>query len=73
MAKGQRIQTDAGQVDWPRLEVEVVQKVRLLRAAWECSQREAPPKVHAKLVRDLYVPCVSLLAKFCASVEEKDA
>ena len=73
MAKGRRNQTDASQVDWPSLEVEVVQKIRLLRAAWECSQRDAPAEVHAKMVQDLYLPCVRLLGEFCTSVEEEDA
>jgi len=73
MAKGQGIQTDAGQVDWPRLEVEVVQKIRLLRAAWECSQKDAPPAVHAKMVENLFLPRVRMLGAFCTSVEEKDA
>ncbi len=57
------------QPDWERLEADVLLSLRCLRAAWE--HTEGQP-IHAAMVRDLYVPCVRLLAEFCASVKVED-
>ncbi len=62
-------ETRCEQVDWTNITAEVLAKLEYLRIAWAASEREGPPELHAKLVNDLYVPTVRLLAEFCACLE----
>jgi hypothetical protein len=64
-----KIETRYDKVDWSNLLNEVQSKFRYLRLAWQASEREAPPALHAKMVEDLYLPAIKLLAEFCAAVE----
>ena len=58
------------QPDWNKLEADVLMSLRCLRAAWE---HTADKPIHEAMVRDLYIPCLRLLAEFCACVEVKEA
>ena len=66
-------QTDSRKIDWDNIEREVVEKINYLRMSWDASQKVAPKVLHEKLVDDLYVPAVKLLAEFCACVEVGEA
>ena len=61
--------TRSADIDWDGLEQDVVSRLRLLRTAWESSERTAPPEMHARMVSDLYIPAIEALGRFCASVE----
>jgi hypothetical protein len=69
MATKQKIETQYDKVDWSNLLSEVQAKFTYLRLAWQASEREVSPALHAKMVEDLYLPAISLLAEFCAAVE----
>ena len=55
--------------NWELIEREVVQKIRLLRAAWEYTAKAIPKELHEAIEKDLYCPALSHLANFCACVE----
>lgn len=57
------------QPDWEQLEADVVLRIRLLAAAWVGT---ADQPLHAQMVRDLYLPCLHLLAEFCVAVEVEE-
>jgi hypothetical protein len=69
MATEQKFETQYAKIDWSNLLNEVQAKFRYLRLAWQTSEREVPPALHAKMVEDLYLPAIRLLAEFCAVVE----
>lgn len=52
--------------DWDAMEREVVEKIRLLKSF---SQAMPGNPVMEKVANDLILPCVGLLADFCASVQ----
>jgi len=58
------------QVDWSNLFEEVTKSFNYLRIAWRTTERDMPPELHRKMVEDLYVPAIKLLAAFCACIEE---
>ena len=55
--------------NWELLESDVVRKLHLLRAAWEHTAQT--PELHEPMVRDLYVPALKQLARFCMCVTEE--
>jgi hypothetical protein len=57
--------------DWAQLQADVLRRLTMLRAAWEHTAAH-DPELHAAMKRDLYIPVLSLLAEFCASVEETE-
>lgn len=65
------IQTSSESIDWAGLERETVGRIRLLRAIWGKSERDATPEVHRMMVRDLYFPILEQLAMFCAAFKER--
>ena len=54
------------QPDWNKLEADVLMSLRCLRVAWEHTDGQP---IHEAMARDLYVPCLRLLAEFCACVD----
>jgi hypothetical protein len=62
-------ETRCDKVDWANLKTEVLTKLEYLRISWAASERDAPPEVHKKIVEDIYVPAIRLLAEFCARLE----
>jgi hypothetical protein len=64
-----KFETQYDKVDWSNLLNEVQGKFHYLRLAWQASEREVSPELHAKMVEDLYLPAIKLLAEFCAAVE----
>jgi hypothetical protein len=62
-------ETQCDKVDWANLKTEVTAKLEYLRIAWAASERDAPPQVHKRIVEDIYVPAIRLLAEFCACLE----
>jgi hypothetical protein len=63
--------------DWDRLENDVVTRIRALRALWEhwdaCEIPVVGPWLKDKVIADLVVPNLELLATFCLAVKIKDA
>ena len=55
---------------WDDVEVEVIRKLRLLRAAWEHTAA-GDPALHKALVRDIYLPVIAQLGRFCVAVDER--
>lgn len=55
--------------NWQAVADDVALKIKLLKAAWEHTEKEAPPAVHAKMVESLYGPALSLLADFCLCID----
>lgn len=58
--------------NWDQLETDVLRKIRLLRVAWEHTAEATHPELHKAMKRDLYVPALTVLARFCACVEETE-
>lgn len=54
--------------DWAEIERDVIHKLHLLRAAWEYTLTDENQDV---LRRDLYLPCLRLLADFSSSIQEE--
>lgn len=52
--------------DWDRLEADVVERIRALRAIHD--RLDAPPEWRHKVRRELILPSLRLLAEFCAAV-----
>jgi hypothetical protein len=63
-------ETRYDEVDWDNLLAEVTKSFSYLRLAWRATERDMPPELHRKMVEDLYVPAIKLLAEFCACIEE---
>lgn len=61
-------ETDHKEIDWDELKKDAVEKIDMLRLSWAASQSQAPG-VHEKLVSDIYVPALRLLAEFCSCIE----
>ena len=57
-------------VDWDRLERDVVERVRVLRAVAEKLEAGSAGE---QIAKDLIVPCVRLLAEFCDCVKIDDS
>jgi hypothetical protein len=66
-------ETRCDKVDWDNLKTEVITKLEYLRMAWAASEQGAPTELHRKIVNDLYVPAIRLLAEFCACLEVDEA
>ncbi len=58
------------QPDWAKIEREVIRKLRYLRAAWEHTAVELP-ELHEAMKRDLYMPAMANIAKFCMAIQEE--
>ena len=56
-------------VDWPGVEQEVVQKLRLLRAM---VAKLEPNALNDKIAEDLFLPALKKLGEFCTMVEIDD-
>ena len=67
-----KYETSCAKVDWHNLKAELLTKIEYLRVSWAASERDAPPEVHNKLVENIYVPAIRLLAEFCACLEVTD-
>ena len=67
-------ETDFQKINWDNLKREVAQKIDFLRLGWAASQVASSQgsELHGKLVNDIYVPAIRLLAEFCACVEMVD-
>jgi len=61
-------ETRGDRIDWGGIEREAIDALRALRLAWAASEKGLP-EIHAKLVRDIYVPAIKVLAEFIACVE----
>lgn len=59
--------------DWERLERDVVERIRLVRAAWDAAVRNAGPNLGCKIRQDVLVPALRLLAEFCTAVRIEEA
>lgn len=57
------------QPDWKRIESDVLLRIRILAAAWDGTSDQP---LHEQMVRDLYLPCLRLLGKFCGAIEVGD-
>lgn len=55
-------------VDWEKLERAVVERIRALSLV-EGDSTYGTPELRGKIRSDLILPCVHLLANFCAAVE----
>ena len=64
-----KLETDYKKVNWVGLKNEFLDRMRLLQIEWQASQKQCSPQVHAKMVKDLYLPALTKLAEFCACVE----
>lgn len=60
------IQTDVDKIDWKGLEGEVVFKLRILREML----RATPMPLRLKMLEDLALPNIRLLAEFCSNIKE---
>jgi hypothetical protein len=65
-------QTRYDEIAWDDILADVTASLDFLRLAWRASERGASPEIHAKMVKDLYVPCLRLLAEFSACIEAAD-
>lgn len=65
-----RLMTELDGADWARLERDVVERIRILAAA--SSRLGGPSELRAKVLRDLVLPNVRLLAEFCTNVRIED-
>jgi truncated hemoglobin YjbI len=66
------IETRYDAVDWDGLLAEVQSRFNYLRLAWRTSEHDATAHLHAKMVKELYLPCIELLAQFCAAIEVEE-
>ena len=66
------IESEYAKIDWQNLEDEVCRKLNYLRLAWAASERDCPPAMHRKMVEDLYLPAIKLLAGFCCCIDEAE-
>lgn len=55
--------------NWTGLKLDVCERVDALRVVWEQTE---PPALREKLRTDLCLPCLRLLAEFCACVKIDD-
>lgn len=55
-------------IDWLGVYADLQTKLGYLRMAWQTSERDCPPELHAKMVEDLYMPMMRLLGLFCGSI-----
>lgn len=60
----------SGKPDWARIAREVIQKLKYLQDSWE-QTASLDPELHEQLAQDLYVPCVTHLARFCLSITNR--
>jgi hypothetical protein len=62
--------------DWDRIENDVVTRIRALKALWEhwdaCEVPVVGPWLKDKVIADIVVPNLELLAAFCLAVKIKD-
>ena len=59
-------------IDWKEIERDVVHRLRLLSQCWLATEKKESSDVHQKMVHDLYKPCLTYLAAFCAAVKFED-
>jgi hypothetical protein len=57
--------------NWTRLAADTAQKISILQAAWTHTAAECPA-LHEGIKRDLYIPALQALARFCASVDREE-
>lgn len=62
-------QTRYDAIDWLGIAADVQTKLTFLRAAWQTSEKDCPPDLHRKMVEDIYMPTLRLLAEFCSCFE----
>ena len=58
------------QADWAGVEAEVVQKLRLLRAAVD---KLEPNDTNNKIAKDLFLPALAKLGQFCMMIEIEES
>ncbi len=61
--------TKCADIKWDTIEQDVITRLRLLRAVWEASERDAPPDEHYQMARHLYLPVLSSLTVFLGSID----
>lgn len=61
---------DPAGVQWEELERDAIMRLRVLRAA--VTKAEMTPELGRAMMRDLILPAVELLARFCACVQFSD-
>lgn len=66
-----RLPVECDEPNWDQLLSDVTLRIALLRACWKGTTKDEP-ELHKKVVEDLYIPALSLLAQFCAAVEVAD-
>ncbi len=66
------IETRYDAIDWLSLAADVQTKLTYLRAAWQTSEKTCEPALHLKMVEDIYLPTLRLLAEFCACFDTRD-
>ena len=63
------LNTEYDEIDWDGVILDVNTRFDAIRQCWRESEKNAPKETHAKLVRDIYFPCLELLGHFVASVK----
>jgi len=58
------------QADWAGVEAEVVQKLRLLRAAVD---KLEPNDTNNKIAKDLFLPALAKLGQFCMMIDIEES
>jgi hypothetical protein len=66
------IETRYDAVDWDALLAEVQSRFNYLRIAWRTSTILACRCGVASCSEELYLPCIELLAQFCAAIEVEE-
>ena len=66
------LETRCDKISWAAVSADVQTKLDYLRLAWQASERDCPPELHKKMVKDLYMPMMELIALFCGSITVGD-
>lgn len=69
--QNQLVETRSDKIEWDAIVHNVHARVALLQAAWRATEK-AEPEFHRKLVEDIYLPCLALLAQFCECFDGAD-
>jgi hypothetical protein len=70
--QNQEVETRSGEIQWDAIVKNVHTRVALLRAAWRASETTVAPELHRKMVEDIYLPCLAMLAEFCECFDGAD-
>jgi hypothetical protein len=70
--QNQQVETRSDEIQWDAIVKNVHTRVALLRAAWRASETTVAPELHRKMVEDIYLPCLAMLAEFCECFDGAD-